>query len=249
MFGPIFNLKFFGLFCPCFEKEEDRAARLSLNQLNELGRRVDWHTKSGTLEKGKGLVSKMFGRQHTDKKPPTPARLICKDTSKENINYGDFFPQLQLEPMKKQSTESNNSGFLQQQTSNYRLDIPLHHICRIDSVDATMIVIITKDVHTIDEDNETKEAARLSWQSSEDRDKVCVDLKVLVEWNKNRQPEVEEEFAADGIRARAKKAAHFAKREMEMRETKNSREKRKQKYLNGGGMKFTAIAMANREIS
>lgn len=72
---------------------------------------------------------------------------------------------------------------------------------------------------------------------------------VLVEWNKNRQPEVEEEFAADGIKARAKKAAHFAKRELEMRERKSSREARKQKYLQGGGMKFTALAMANREDS
>ena len=49
---------------------------------------------------------------------------------------------------------------------------------------------------------------------------------VLVEWNKNRQPEVEEEFAADGIKARAKKAAHFAKRELEMRERKRERERR-----------------------
>jgi hypothetical protein len=33
-----------------------------------------------------------------------------------------------------------------------------------------------------------------------------------------------------------------------MHETKKTREKRKQKYLkDGGGMKFTALAMANRD--
>lgn len=173
--APIFNLRFLGLICPCLEKEEDRAARLSLNQLNHLGKHVDWHTRS-KIETGKGFVRKMFGRQHTDKTPPIPARLVLKDSKRDNINNGDFFPQLQLEPLMKE--ESNeNPGFLERQTSNYTLDIPLHHICNVESIEPTMIVIITKDVHSTDEDSETKEAARISWLSSDDRDKVCLDLK------------------------------------------------------------------------
>lgn len=46
---------------------------------------------------------------------------------------------------------------------------------------------------------------------------------------------------------RAAKAAHFARREIELSKTKREREKRKAKYMEGsGGLKYTAIAMANR---
>jgi hypothetical protein len=50
---------------------------------------------------------------------------------------------------------------------------------------------------------------------------MLLDLKVLVKWNKNRLPgKIEEDLLLDGIRTRAQKAAHFVKRELEMRETK-----------------------------
>ena len=124
---------------------------------------------------------------------------------------------------------------------SFQLDIPLHHIQRIDSIDTTVIAIYTKDIHAIDEKKAAseKESARISFLSSNDRDAASLDLQVLIEWNKQRQPEIEEELPAAGIRQRAKKAAHFAKREIEMREKKREREKRKAGHLQNisGGLK------------
>eukprot|EP00980_Cylindrotheca_fusiformis_P026145 scaffold15472_cov117-Cylindrotheca_fusiformis.AAC.9 len=243
--GPIFSLRVFGVFCPCFEKEEDKGARTALHELNALGKVVDWHI--GNKGGAKGFVRSLF-RQNTDETPPTPSQLRLVDGTKDSINNGDPFPELQIKPLPSLGELSTN-GKRKKKTVDYRLDIPLHHICSIESEEPSMLVIVTRDVHSTEETEGTKEAARLSWQSVDHRDAVSLDLKVLVEWNKNRQPEVEEEFAADGIKSRAKKAAHFAKREYEMHETKKSREKRKQKFLQGGGMKFTALAMANKEMS
>eukprot|EP00594_Rhizosolenia_setigera_P010959 CAMPEP_0178964416 /NCGR_PEP_ID=MMETSP0789-20121207/15656_1 /TAXON_ID=3005 /ORGANISM="Rhizosolenia setigera, Strain CCMP 1694" /LENGTH=226 /DNA_ID=CAMNT_0020649171 /DNA_START=225 /DNA_END=905 /DNA_ORIENTATION=- len=49
------------------------------------------------------------------------------------------------------------------------------------------------------------------------------------------------------MKGRAQKAAHFAKREIELQQKKREREQRKAKYLKeAGGLKYTAIAMANR---
>jgi hypothetical protein len=245
--GPLFNLRLLGLFCPCFEKEEDKGTRLALNELNTLGMVVDWHTynKGGA----KGFVQSLF-RQTSEETPPTPSQLRVVDGTKDTINNGDPFPELQIKPLPSLGDPSSD-GKRKKKSFDYRLDIPLHHICSIESIEPSMIAIITKDVHSTEErERTTKEAARISWQSADDRDAASLALKVLMEWNQNRQPEVEEEFAADGMKARARKAAHFAKREYEMHETKKSREKRKQKLLQGGaGMKFTALAMANKDIS
>lgn len=52
--------------------------------------------------------------------------------------------------------------------------------------------------------------------------------------------------ATNFIAARAQKAAHFAKRELELQRTKKDREQRKAKLISeAGGLKYTAIAMAN----
>jgi hypothetical protein len=162
--------------------------------------------------------------------------------------------ELQIKPLPKEpgiedpEERKGIGGLLKQNSLGYQLDIPLHRIESIESIDPTMLVIITKDIQSTDDKRSTKEAARISLRSADNRDAAALDLKVLVEWNKNRQPDVEEELPADGIKARAQKAAHFAKRELEMLETKRSREQRKAKHMQGtaGGLKYTAIAMANR---
>ena len=52
------------------------------------------------------------------------------------------------------------------------------------------------------------------------------------------------------LAARAQKAAHFAKRELELQRTKKEREQRKAKLISeAGGLKYTAIAMANMNQS
>jgi hypothetical protein len=259
--GPIFMLRIYGLFLPCCENSEHKSARLSVQQLNALGALVDWHAgvkKSSPA----GFVQSLFSRgklqqqQHTDDKPPTPSQMKVVDATKDSINNGAPYPELQIKPLPKGDGDGDNNnnsnkkgglGGLLKQNQSYQLDIPLHHIQRIESIDPTMIVIVTMDVHNTDDNATTKEAARISFSSSDDRDAASLDLKVLVEWNKNRQPDIEEDLPAQGIRARAQKAAHFAKRELEMRETKRSREQRKAKHMEGSsGLKYTAMAMANR---
>ena len=177
----------------------------------------------------------------SDEQPTTPSQLKLVDAAKESINYGEPYVELQICPRKQQAIPGD--GPLKQSSAmSFQLDIPLHHIRRIESTDTLMIVIYTKDVHAIDEKKAgtEKEAARVSFLSSDDRDAAALDLKMLVEWNKHRQPEIEEELPADGIRNRAQKAAHFAKREIEMREKKRDRERRKAGHMSSmasGGLK------------
>jgi len=196
------------------------------------------------------------GTAHSDETPPTPAQLRLVDATKDSINYGEPYPELQLCPKPQLRDDDNNikKGPSMNSAMSFQLDIPLHHIQRVESLDTVMLVIYTKDVHTTDEKKGgvEKEAARVSFSSSNDRDAASLDLKVLIEWNKQRQPDVEEDLPAAGIRQRAQKAAHFAKREIEMREKKREREKRKAGHMqnmNSGGLKYTAMAMANQEIS
>lgn len=255
--GPIMKLRF-GMFLFCCEKEEDRHARTALTDLNRVGSRVDWHTGPSKVEQASGFVKKLFGSQtqHTDVKPPTPAQMVIVDATSDNVNEGNPFPELQIKPLPQLGPEGSEEdgggrkglgGLMRQNTLGYQLDIPLHRIVSVDKIEPTMLAIISKDIHSTDEKRPNKEAARISFQTSDDRDSVCIDLKVLVEWNKQRQPDVEEELPGDGIRVRAQKAAHFAKREMEMRETKRSREQRKAKFMEGNtGLKYTAMAMARQ---
>jgi hypothetical protein len=201
-------------------------------------------------------MKSMFGRSNSnasgdglqpDEKPPTSAQLKLVDTTKDSINNGEPYPELQICPRKAQAQaidgNSDGNGPLKQNSAmSFQLDIPLHHIQRIESIDTTMVAIYTKDVNTIDEKKaeSEKEAARISFLSSDDRDAASLDLKVLSEWNKHRQPEVEEDLPVAGIRQRAQKAKHFAKREIEMREKRRDREQRKAGHMqsmSSGGLK------------
>lgn len=257
--GPIFKLRL-GVILVCCEKDEDKNARIALTELNRIGSQVDWHTAPSKIEQASGFVKSLFGspKQHSDSKPPVPAQMRIVDNTNDAVNEGNPYPELQLKPLPRglmdededdddNDDEAGLGGLMKQNSLGYQVDVPLHRIVSVDKIEPTMLVVTSKDIHSTDERKPNKEAARISFRSSDDRDAVYLDLKVLVEWNKHRQPDVEEELPADGIRAKAKKAAHFARREMEMRETKRSREQRKAKYMEGKtGLKYTAMAMANR---
>ena len=95
---------------------------------------------------------------------------------------------------------------------------------------------------------------------SDERDEVIEALKMLIQWDTERrasQPhdeaEDDEEDEGEGrssLGQRALKMKHFATREIELKKVKKDREDRKARYLkDSGGLRYTAIAMANREMS
>jgi hypothetical protein len=101
--------------------------------------------------------------------------------------------------------------------------------------------------------------------TSEERDDILENLQTVVEWDRERrksQPTVcEEEDNNDddnessnrrgtGLGQRALKAKYFIQKEIEMKKQTKDRESRKARYMkDSGGLKYTALAMANREIS
>lgn len=108
------------------------------------------------------------------------------------------------------------------------------------------------------------------------RDDIIDQLEMLIEWERRRQARIvvlgeddaennEEETYVDeydddgdgtgsspkrkrgAIAEKAQQMKHFAQREIELQKTKKEREARKAKYVKeAGGLKYTAIAMANR---
>jgi hypothetical protein len=80
---------------------------------------------------------------------------------------------------------------------------------------------------------------------------------VLSEWERQSRAALSSEDAYESdededepnfLSRQAQKATHFAKRELEMQQTKRDREKRKSKLIaESGGLKYTALAMASRE--
>jgi hypothetical protein len=91
------------------------------------------------------------------------------------------------------------------------------------------------------------------------RNEFIDQLQILVEWERRRQDhlltsgeETEQDYNEPGsprgnaLTDKARKIQHFATREIEMQKTKREREARKAKYVkDAGGLKYTAIAMAN----
>lgn len=77
----------------------------------------------------------------------------------------------------------------------------------------------------------------------------------ILEWDKERrrntgddEDDEDETGQSKGVlRDRAEKAAQFARKELEMRERRRDREQKKAKYMKDSkGLKYTAIAMANK---
>jgi hypothetical protein len=100
-----------------------------------------------------------------------------------------------------------------------------------------------------------------SSSGTESRNLAVHHLAVLVEWERQRRiaaglgddggdgedGDDEDADRPNFLAARAQKAAHFARRELEMRETRREREKRKARLVQeAGGLRYTALAMAGR---
>jgi hypothetical protein len=93
----------------------------------------------------------------------------------------------------------------------------------------------------------------------DERNMLVHHLQVVAEWERQRRErsraageedgeEDEDDDQPNFLAARARRAAHFAARELEMREARRDRERRKAELVAGaGGMRYTALAMASRE--
>lgn len=239
--GPLFVLRWKGGICPCLEKPEDKGARLALEFLSGLN--VQWY-RSGRDAKSivGGIVSGWFGGKSSaapsSSDDSVDAILAWIDTEKG--------PELQIQPQQNSSDIGEGGGIsLKKQGAGYIKTIPLKQLDRVSIQDETYLVL----------QNE-KEAGK--YQDLVTLEPVVGDiaqikeaLTQLVEWDGRRRaaiPEDERELDEEqGIKAKAKKTAHFAKREIEMQKQRREREKRKAALVKeSGGLKYTAIAMANR---
>ncbi|GKY98145.1 hypothetical protein MPSEU_000772300 [Mayamaea pseudoterrestris] len=82
------------------------------------------------------------------------------------------------------------------------------------------------------------------------RNNLIHHLQVLMEWERQRRIDLSLDSLEDEphfLRKQAQTAARFAERELELRETTRARAERKAKLVQqAGGLKYTALAMANR---
>ena len=253
----MFFLSLFGKICACLEKEEDRKARQALHELTLLGHRVSWFTKatesgvtklsSGVTRGAKKLLGGLFGGNKAAVTPSTDssiveARLVFRDNDENN-------PEIFVDPLPRPSGQS----------VGYKLNVALYRVYNIEADDDSgeirlyakppadpkqspkllLMIGLLKDTNTP--------------ATAEERASFVHNLSALAEWERHRRAaagieDEEEEAGGNFLTQRAQKAAHFAKRELEMQQTKRDREKRKaQLVAESGGLKYTALAMANRE--
>lgn len=243
-------LSLFGKICSCLEKDEDRKARLALHQLTLAGERVSWFTKAGESGVAKGarrLLGGLFGVNTSTVTPSADssiveARLVFHDNA-------EGAPEILVDPLPRPSG----------QTVGYKLNIAIHRIHKIDADDVTGEIRLFAKAPA-----DPKQSARLLLMigllkdsntpaPAEARDAFVHHLQVLSEWERQRRAvagieDEDEEPSGNFLTQRANKATHFAKRELELQQTKRDREKRKAKLVaESGGLKYTALAMANRE--
>ena len=142
----------------------------------------------------------------------------------------------------------------------------------LDNNDTVLKFDVLKPLQlSLNEENDEEEGpANFEDEDDATRNDIMVKLLLLVEWERRRQTRLltlgiaEDESTDDVddldndggsssprrggmIADQARKVQHFAQREIEMKKQKRDREARKAKYVQGaGGLKYTAIAMANR---
>lgn len=181
-------------------------------------------------------------------------------------------PQLVMSPPRSRATELGKKRVPLRMIKTIRLagsgiDVIL------DNNDTVLRFDVLKPLQfSLDEENDEEEGpANFEDEDDATRNDTMVQLQLLVEWERRRQARLltlgiaedestddVDDLDTDGeqsssprrgglIAEKARKVQHFAQREIEMKKQKRDREARKAKYVQGaGGLKYTAIAMANR---
>lgn len=264
MTGPIFQLHILGSICPCFLSSERRNVYQAIQFLNHNCRRVQWHPPEAKAKNGGGLFSpsSWFQRSSDDENGATGegeetasgpylAVLVLRDSPNGK-------PVLCIQP----AVANNNSKTKQR-------PIPLRRIDTV-SLDNDAIVGYGKKQAGVPAARELLRFVPLQYSSDDDnhdasaaipvpsdiRNMLLHHCMVLIEWERQRALESlededdddEDEHRPNFLQAQAQKAKHFATRELELQRTQKEREKRKaQLVAQTGGLKYTAIAMANQQ--
>jgi hypothetical protein len=265
---PLLTLKLLGSLCPCLEKEEDRAARRAAWSLSSVT--VRWHKSLGSGDSDSnasvsGFIKGIFGGSSSG----------AGTESYESINGASFSiidarggPQLVMSPPPDREICKKRIPLRMIKTvrlagSRSGIEVTL------DNNDVVLRFDLLKPLQ-IAEDDEEGDMTQVEVEDADNstRNDIMVQLQILVEWERRRQARLitlgfdEDSEDIDqlndddmqlspkkrGIIAdRARKVQHFAQREIEMQKQKRDRENRKAKYVKeAGGLKYTAIAMANR---
>jgi hypothetical protein len=229
------------------EGSQDKAARKALARLDHLD--VMWlRDNKGDGDGGTNMFEKIF--PSSQKKKATdgiPSTLVLLDGDAEQGQ-----PLLQIVPKPQENSPPSTTGGLQQ-SAGYIKTISLNEIQTVDHKGDNIIALRT----TVGGKSKTLFQFQVCSDNNDNDDNVehvQNALQILITWETNRIPEEEREMhttTTDSLN-RAQKAAHFCQRELELKRLKNEREKRKAKYIGmmaktGGGLKYTALAMANRE--
>jgi len=219
--GPLFILRWKGTICPCLESSSDASARRALTELT--GLKVKWHRKGVTR-----TISSWFGSKDTSSKDAVDSVLGWVDTEKG--------PELQIQP--QQGGTGVEGEISLKQSAGYMKTVLLSKIEKVNVQEKVIMLQSSKGEDLVSIEVVSKEPSLVKeWFIH------------MIEWDGRRQaaiPEEDREIEDPGMN-RAQKAAHFAKREIELQQTKRDREKRKAKLVKEtGGLKYTAIAMANR---
>lgn len=261
MFGPLFQLQWLGLVCPCFQKEEDRNARQALGFVS--GRRILWTKSAGN---GSGFsLGKLFafsspsstGNNKDNRTPSGPQRALLRLGDNDEGQ-----PEIVVIPLGTAASDGDESDTIPSSAPSMELHIKLSRVDKV-SLDGEEIVLMARPVKSSSSSNRTppKELLRLSLLDAsngpvkqEERNLFMHHMAVLVEWERQRRDPYDDDDDDDDepnfLQARAQKAKHFAQRELEMQTTKREREKRKAKFVaESGGLKYTALAMAGRSDS
>lgn len=266
-FGPLFQLQVAGSLCPCFERSENRNARLAVAEINQKCRQVDWQMPNSNGSAG-SFLGGLFQRNNTGKSigGACRAKLILQDSG------GDGKPEIYVDPCVPASIPIADAehhtppgGDTGTTSPGYKLNIKLRRVDKV-LLEDDQIVLYARKAQSTQPAKELVRFVPLQCGSNDDnpntaealpmvsdaRNMLVHHFMVIVEWERQRtkddydDDDDDDENQPNFLQARAQKAAHFAKREIEMQKTRKEREKRKAKLVaEAGGLKYTAMAMAN----
>lgn len=253
-FGPLFQLELYGLVCPCIQKEEHRNAIQAVKFLR--GRRIQWNRSSGN--NGGFSLGKLFrSSSNIGENKNGCAKIKIRDNE-------DGHPSLIVDStaVLEEPTIVNGSETVDETipaAPSIQLSIKLGRIDKVVLENSNELVLLAKPVPTNPKPKELLRFLVLDGDSNlpakdEIRNLCQHHLAVLVEWERQRRYELDDLYDEEDdegnqpnfLQARANKAAHFAKREVEMQQTRREREQRKAKF-SSVGLKYTALAMANQQ--